>query len=63
MLQDNFDHYAENEVEVTIYFNHLLQIGDKLIHSLLACNKELSSLCGNQQKMKRKTKFSICGFI
>ena len=35
MLQDNFDHYAENEVEVTIYFNHLLQIGDKFIHSLL----------------------------
>lgn len=57
MLQDNFNHYVEHSVEVTIYFNHFLQIGDKMIHSLLACNKALSSLCGNRQKMKKNSAF------
>ena len=41
-------------MEVAIYFNHLLQIGDKLIYSLLACNNELSSLCENRQKCNEK---------
>ena len=52
MLKDNFDDYVEHLVEVTIYFNHLLQIGNKFIPSLLTCNKELSSLCENRPKMK-----------